>query len=472
MSCYSYKKQNGAVMIICLIFLCVFSALAISMSSFSDSNVQVADNQLKANRALESAHSGLEVMRFWLGRVYMPGTTASGDRFTVLANFIQDDLQTEGIYNIPVAVDVDCIELGDQTNPVTLETAPSRSFAATIQPTANVDVLQMDITGSALSLEKTIRVNYNFGTRAHTVFDYGVATKGPLELHGNIDMDGANVELDAGVYIESDDDANALSILGNSSIAGDVSIKNPDAVVLLQGGQSSIGGETGQDAIDNHVTTGVPPTEFPVPMPEYFDPYVQNIFDPNTDTTTDLVLENIRIPASTSNPPEPIIFSGNTTLIGVVFIETPNIVTFTGNCDITGIIVGDGDLADNSATNQIIFLGNVDSAPVSDLPEDDPDFDQLREESGTFLMAPGFSAVFGGSFETLNGAIAANGIEFFGNAGGTIDGSIINYSDSPMTLTGNSDLFFNRSGGAETPAGFGPELILYYVADSYSEVVP
>ncbi|MHC4737605.1 MAG: hypothetical protein ACYS9Y_01745 [Planctomycetota bacterium] len=461
MICFSYKKQKGAVMIICLIFLCVFSALAISMSSFSDSNVQVADNQLKANRALESAHSGLEVMRFWLGHVYMPGTTTPEDRFSVLANFIQDDLQTNGIYNIPVTVDTNCIELGSQINPVTLETAPNRSFAATIQPTENVDVLQMDITGSALSLEKTIRVNYNFGTRAHTVFDYGVATKGPLQLQGNIEMDGANVELDAGVYIESDD-ANALSIIGNSSIAGDVSITNPDAIVDLQGGQASIGGETGQDAIDNHVTTGVPPTEFPVPIPGYFEHYVQNTYDPNNVLAE---YENVRIPAGT-NPQ-----FGAVTIRGVVFIETPNVVTFTGNTEITGVIVGNGDLGDNSGTNQIIFLGDVASYPVSDLPEGEPQFDQLRNETGTFLMAPGFSAVFGGSFETLNGAIAANGIEFFGNAGGTIDGSILNYSGNPMTLSGNSDLFFNRSGTDEMPAGFGPELILYYVADSYSEVV-
>jgi hypothetical protein len=460
MICFSYKKQKGAVMIICLIFLCVFSALAISMSSFSDSNVQVADNQLKANRALESAHSGLEVMRFWLGRVYMPGTTTPEDRFTVLANFIQDDLQ--GVGNIPVTVDTDCIELGSQANPVTLETAPNRSFAATIQPEPNsVDVLQMYITGSALNLEKTIRVNYNFGTRAHTVFDYGVATKGPLQLQGNIEMDGANVELDAGVYIESND-ANALSIIGNSSIAGDVSITNSDAIVDLQGGQASIGGETGQDAIDNHVNTGVPSTEFPVPIPGYFEHYVQNTYDPNNILSE---YENVRIPAGI-NP----IFSA-VTLRGIVFIETPNVVTFNGNTEITGVIVGNGDLDDDSGTNQIIFLGDVTSHPVSDLPESEPQFDQLRDETGTFLMAPGFNASFGGSFATLNGAIAANGIEFFGNAGGTIDGSILNYSDNPMTLSGNSDLFFNRSGTNEMPAGFGPELILFYVADSYSEVV-
>ena len=460
MSRHSCRKQKGIVLVMCMIFLCVFSALAISLSSMSGSNVQIADNQHKVNRALESAHSGLEVMRFWVGRAYMPGTTTPNDRFTALANFMQNDLT--GITNIPLNVDAGCILMGDTANPVMLDTLSGRSFSATIQPTANVDVLQVDITGSARAIEKTIRVNYNFGTRAHTVFDYGVATKGPLRLQGNIEMSGANVELDAGVYIESED-ANALSIIGNSSIAGDVSITNSDADVVLQGGQASIGGETGQDAIDNHVTTGVPPTEFPVPIPSYFEHYVQNTYDPNNVLTE---YENVRIPAGT-NP----IFSGSLTLTGIVFIETPNVVTFTGNTSITGIIVGNGDLSDNSGTNRIWFQGTVDSHPVSDLPEGDPAFDQLREETGTFLMAPGFSAVFEGDFETLNGAIAANGIEFCGNAGGTIDGSILNYSDTPMTLTGDTDLFFNRSGTDQMPAGFGPEIILYYMPRSYSEVI-
>ena len=128
-------------------------------------------------------------------------------------------------------------------------------------------------------------------------------------------------------------------------------------------------------------------------------------------------------------------------------------------------------MEDNSGTNQIIFLGTVDSNPVTDLPIE-PQFEQLRDERGTFLMAPGFSASFGGNFGILNGAIAANGIKFWGDAGGIIEGSVLNYSDTPMELSGHSDLFFNRSGTDQMPAGFGPEIILYYVADSYSEVVP
>ena len=451
-----YRK--GAALIISMIFVLIFSALAVSMATMSGTNLQLAENQRKADCARACAESGVDILRFWFGRIYMPGMTQPDDRFSYLANFLQDDLTVNSISNIPIAIDANHISIGAGENPVVLYSSPAQYFSAEIQTTSNIDILQMDVTGSTGGLDRIIRVNYNFGTRANTVFDYGVATKGALNLHGNIEMSGANVALDAGVYIESED-ANALEIIGNSSIAGDVTITNPDATVNLQGGQASIGGETGQDAIDNHVTVGAPTTEFPVPEPNYFRHYVENTYDPNNVLAE---YDNVIIPAGT-NPS-----FGTVTFRGIVFIEAPNIVAFTGNTTITGIIVGNGDLSDNSGTNQICFTGTVDSYPVTDLPEE---FGELRDETGTFLMAPGFSAAFGGNFETLNGAIAANGIEFYGDAGGTIDGSVLNYSGNPMTLSGNSDLFFSRSGTDQMPAGFGPEIILYYVPSSYSEVV-
>ena len=457
-----YRKRRGSVLIISMIFILVFSALAVSMASLSGVNLQIADNQRKANLARASAESGLDILRFWLARVYMPGTTATNDRFNCLATRLQNDLTANGISNIPIATDVNVISIAGQENPVVLNSSAKQYFLAKIQTTDNINMLQMDITGYAGQIKRTIRVNYNFGTRAHTVFDYGVATKGALNLQGSAEIDG-NIDLDAGVYIESESDANALTIIGNSHIAGDVDITNPDAAVLLQGGQASIGGETGQAAIDNHVSFGVDPVEFPVPIPTYFNHYVQNTYDPNNVLDE---YENVRIPAGIG----PVTFA-SVTLKGVIFIEVPNIVTFTGNTTITGIIVGNGSLSDNSGTNLITFLGTVNSYPVTDLP-DEPQFAELKNETGTFILAPGFSASFRGDFETLNGAIAANGIEFTGNAGGTIDGSVINYSNEPMTLLGNTDLFFNRSGTVEIPAGFGPEIILHYLPEFYCEVIP
>ena len=215
------------------------------------------------------------------------------------------------------------------------------------------------------------------------------------------------------------------------------------------------------DALD-HVTAGSPQMEFPTPDPSLFEHYIEYTLTVDDDTSSDATYTNTRIPAG-MNPN----FSGNTTIIGILFIESPNVVTFTGNLTITGLIIGDGDLSDNSQTNKISILGNITSYPVSDLGEE---FGSLRDESGTFLMAPGFGVEFSGNFNSLSGAIAANGVTFSGNAGGTINGSVLNYSDEPMVLSGNSDLFFNRSADNEVPAGFGPDIILHVLSGSYSEM--
>ncbi|MBN2591798.1 MAG: pilus assembly PilX N-terminal domain-containing protein [Sedimentisphaerales bacterium] len=456
----NHNRSRGSVLIISMIIMLVCSALAVSMASMSGSNIQLADNQCKANRARACAESGFDVIRYWMNRVAISGTTTEEQRFSAIAASLQSELSGDSISNIYTSYEGSTITIPS----VVLDSDTGDSFSSVIT-LLDVDTLQIDVTGTCGSISRTIRGTYDFSTRGTYAFDFGVATKGPLSLSGNIDIEGVNLAVEASVYIESENSNLALSIIGNSQIAGDVSIVNPIASVDLQGGQAGIGGETGQDAIDNHVDFGVPPTEFPEPVPSQFESYAVNIVDSNTNTSIDWTFENIRILANT-NP----VFSGHATLTGVVYIETPNVVAFTGGADVTGIIVGDGDINDNSGTNKIIFQGNVSSHPISEL-SDEPQFDGLQEETGTFAMAPGFHVSFGGSFDALCGAIAGNGVEFFGNAGGIINGSVINYSGEPMTLSGNSDLFFNRSGTTESPAGFVPEIILKYNSSSYSEVI-
>lgn len=322
----------------------------------------------------------------------------------------------------------------------------------------------MEVTGHHRTFDRTIRADYAFGTRANTVFDFGVASKGPISLSGNVELEGVNIEVESNAYIESESALLALSIVGNSHIAGEVKIVNPSAYVHLQGGKAGIGGETGSAAME-HVETGVAPCEFPKMNPAHFIPYATRVLGSGDDTSAGATYENLRIPAG-MNPS----FSGHATLKGVIFIEAPNVVTFSGGVDITAIIVTNGDPTDDSAENQICFTGNVTGHPIDELPQE-PQFEGLHEEVGTFILAPGFHVGFGGSFTTLCGVIAANGIELWGNAGGTIKGSIINYSANQMTLQGNTDLYFNRSGLEELPAGFVPQLIMRYDPSSYAEVI-
>jgi hypothetical protein len=445
------KVKKGICLLLCMIFLCIFTTLAVSTATLTDTGLQNAENTLKADNTRACAESGLDVLRFWLNRVAVSGLTPSTEVFAQMAASFQNDLSFNGITNITPTFAGSTITIPD----VTLNSQNQQSFCATItEPVA--ETIQLEVTGKYGQFSKTIIVEYKYTKRKHTVFDYGVATKGPLSLAGNIELDGINVSVESDVYIESNSDLLALSIIGNSQIAGDVEISNPSASVLLMGGQAGIGGETGQDAIDNHVDFGVPPTEFPEPNPDFFEPYVQGNIDMNNT-----IFENVRIPADT-NPT----FAAGATLKGITFIETPNIVNFAGHVDVIGIIVGDGDFTDDSGTNSINFGGTVSSSSVATLPEE---FGSIRELTGTFLMVPGFSVSFGGNFGVVNGAIAANGITFHGNAGGEVHGSILNYGDVPMTLSGTSDLLFNRTDAGQVPAGFVPEIVLEYVPDSYTE---
>jgi hypothetical protein len=459
-------KRRGIAMLAALIFVVVFMALAVGMMSMSSSNAIAASNLQSANLARSTAESGIEMLRYWMNEVTIPGTLTKAQLYEHTVTELKDILDARNI-----AAEFD--EAGSLCiGPVALDDGSNKSFSAVLS-LGDSQGVNIRITGSAKELSRTLQSAFTFGFHSETGrylgFDFGVATKGPLSL-GNLLLDGVNASVEADVYIESLSTTNALDIK-NAQIAGDVKIVNPAAIVDMSGGQSSIGGEQGTAAIDNHVQVGVPAADFPIPNPEHFEQYVNGITIDSSNIgiySNNATLENVRIAAGT-NPR----FTGNTIVKGVMYIEQPNVVEFGGNAQITGLIVGDGDMHDNSQTNQINFTGTVVSQSVGQLPSDTR-YDGLRNETGTFLMAPGFGVSFGGNFGVLNGCIAANGVRTYGNAGGEIGGSIINYSTTPMDLSGD-DLLFNKSGITDVPSGFTltstNSWSINYAASSYSEVV-
>jgi hypothetical protein len=151
----------------------------------------------------------------------------------------------------------------------------------------------------------------------------------------------------------------------------------------------------------------------------------------------------------------------------VLLIETPNVVNFEGKAVVSGIIIGDGSIDAESADNSITFSGQVVGNDVTILSGEE--FEGIKKETGTFILAPGFSLEFSGQANHMSGVIAANGITFSGEAGGTVNGSIINYSENPMTISGQSELLFNRSGIEADPTGFVSDQTLEFNASTYSE---
>ena len=449
------SHRKGMTFIACLIFLVVFLALGASLAAVSGTNVQLAGNQQRGNRALAGAESGLEVMRYWLSHVMMDATTPPEDYLDTIINKVKLELQTKN------ATDMKLSEDGDLQT-VLADPATGQSFAATLNMNAaNPSVLDVTITGHCQGTERAICVGFNIAPYEHPIFKYGLATKGPIQFPNNPTTTTVTSNWEADIYTESSSSTVAVEVGGNTNFAGDINIANPSAIVDFAG-DVQIGGDTGQTAIDNHVSIGVDPVDFPVADTSRFLPYATGpVVDPCTmDLTKGLTLTNATIPAGT-NPT----FDGTVNVEGVLLIEQPNIVTFNRNVELRGIMVGESGVY-NGSENQINIAGNFASLS---LPSDSQ-FDALRQEEGTSIITPDFNISFTGNYSAIEGVVAAGSLHFSGNASAIIKGSLISFSDTPTVVEGNVSLTFDRANTVKIPAGFDTKRILAYNQSTYAMV--
>jgi Tfp pilus assembly protein PilX len=451
-----YLSRRGAALIISMVFVLVFSALGVALFSMSSGNVQMANNQQKAERAFASAESGVQVMRYWLSQVLIPSSTAPSDYLSTIVGTLQSELTANYISNITVNSD-------GSIAPVTLDSGTGQTFEGQIQMSATDPyTLEAFATGNCGGIARTIRINYNIQPYEHPIFNFGLATKGPLDFPGNPTFAAVNSNWEADIYIESLTNPLALCVIGNTNFDGDINVGNPDSDpqnFFL--GDVQIAGDTGQAAIDNHVDIGADSVDFPLPDTDHFRPYATgDIIDSQTVLTGGMTIINGVIEGGT-NP----YFDGSVTIQGVLFIEPPNQVTFGRNVNLQGIIVAGGS-AEDATHNTISFLGNFDTDPFPP----DPQFDVMRHETGASIIAPGFGATFAGNFSALDGVMAVDGVHFAGNANAVIKGTIINYSDTPAVVEGNATLTFDRLETTKIPAGFDTHRELNYDPGSYSMI--
>ncbi|MBW8016742.1 MAG: hypothetical protein FVQ82_11190 [Planctomycetes bacterium] len=440
------KNRRGIVFIIAMIFIAILASLSVSMVTMSSANAQLANNHKRGNRVMANAQSGAQIIRHMLEGMPVPATLASG---------MQVQLAVKGLTGINAVCTTDTITLSS----VTLDSA-TESFNAVI--TVLADRWQADITGTSGSLSRTIRFNFNIIEQANTVFDFGVATKGPLLMSGQTEITGFNLAVESDIFIDTSAMGNSFEIGNKAMVEGKVHIVDPFATYQI-GDNSEVGGETGSSAEDN-IILGVDPVGFPTPNPEYFRQFATgDVIDSSTDLSSYTELNNVIIAANT-NPT----FSDNMEINGVLFVEHPNNVKFEGKADVQGIIAGTAPIGSDTTLNSFFFSGQVTCSDVSSLVG--AEYDAIKNETGTFLIAPGSVVDFTGQSNLINGVIACSGARFTGQAGGTINGSIINYSSEPMIMQGQGSLSFNRSGTTNNPAGFEAVVVLDYDPDSYQEI--
>ena len=447
--------RSGSALVTCTIVLVVVSAMAVGLATLSGANLGIADNQQKANRAFANSESGLEISRYWLSRVRVSSSTPPAHYFNTIISSVRHDLTDNNISNFQVN--------GDGTvPPVTLNSVGPQGFSGQWSSDAgNLAILRVLAVGSSGTAARTITVDYSIVPYHFAIFNYGIATKGALRFPQNPTLTGATQNWEADVYVQSDNNLVAVQVGGNASFAGDIDVGNGLASVDFQG-DVRIAGEQGQTAIDNHIKIGADPVEFPVPRVTDFKTYANG---PVLDSTftyngSGVTLTNALLRAGT-NPT----FSGlgSVTIQGILYIETPNVVTFAKNVSLQGLIVAEGD-PNHMAGNAINFQANFASTGYPAGAQ----FDALRSQVGSSILAPGSAVSFTGNFASVNGVLAAGSLFFSGNANAVIKGTLISYSPDPTVVQGNISMSFDRAAMVEIPAGFDLYRVLNYDPGSYT----
>jgi hypothetical protein len=448
-------RASGVTLLLTLVFLCLFACMAVAITATTDAGLLGARNERDGRQASAIAQAGVQMMKQDIGGLAVPSTHDAADMHSAIATVLRT------AFTGSTMVDPNSIYVSPTFGVILPTITVPRGDART-------GTLNMVIRASGGALDNTtvtIQSTGRFGgamrtatynltvQRGKTVFgDYGIASKSPIQINGNASVLGANNHAEANILSATySPNAPAVQLVGNIHCGGDVSVCNPDGRIS----------KTGNITIDGAQNIGAPEPQWPTVDITPFTPFATN---PQTLGGSNVNLRNIRIPPGT-NP----IFSGNSTLSGVIYIQSPNRVTFTGNVIVTGVIVCDTPTVPNLANNYVKFTGNVQTYGVESLPAGDPQYSGLRSLTGSFLLAPGFDAEFTGNSTIVNGVMVASQFGFTGNSGGRIKGGVVCLADSSFRMTGNSPLVIDKNGMPDTPAGISSSCRLVCVSGSYSE---
>jgi len=402
-----------------------------------------------------AAESGLAYMTYQLSVVRLPGSTTRTTMVSGLTTALGDVMNgtvTMGggvVTNMGSCVYVPAVSLDG-----------GRTFQAWMVPLSDTRCLLV-CYGVAGPFYRTLTVEVELVPALARAFDYGIASRGSILISGSTDILGVNDPLEASVFSDSGSlgsitlSGGGVSISGNLLVSGD-----RDCVTIV--GTPSVGGTKDPAEIEERIYNNVASPDFPELNIAPLAALATNVVDASTDTSGTLNYSNIRIAANTDPT-----FAAGTVINGVIYVEAPNKVKFAGHATINGLIVTqDSDEGVDNCT--IDFNGTVDATGVDALP-DTPEFAAVKEQTGSFLLAPGFKVSFGGNFETINGTIAADQFAFSGNSEGVIKGAVIGLADVPSTFEGSVEIKVDRSEVNDNPAGFVKNLSPEVDYSTYSE---
>ena len=191
------QRHRGATLIVSMVFVLVFSALAVSLASLSGTNVQVAANQHRAQTALYAAQSGLECAKYIvttasLGETNMNYVTTeqANQVWTALCTHIQS--QALDGKSVPSATSfTDAGGSGDQimTPPLDFGEGNVDFRVRFYRYASNPKTVLMEALGANDATTRTVSVEMDI-TKDREVLTYAIAGRGRMWLTGDTTIHG------------------------------------------------------------------------------------------------------------------------------------------------------------------------------------------------------------------------------------------------------------------------------------------
>lgn len=456
------QRRHGLSSVLAMLYLVLFSTLAVGFAAATSMNSQISRNERALQQADSAADGGMQFIRYQLGSMTIPPGTQTSQLLSAAATSLATQLNgTSNMGGNTVQVTNGAIYIPSATSWTTVDPTVGTRFRAMITQSGQFLVATVDGAGTNSSVAKAIQMQFQLAPKAGAILDYGVATEGTLATAGATVIQGLT-DPTKGSVLSADMTSATPIIIDGKSVSGDISIVNPSGNISVSG--ASVGGTTNPALMLTHEHVGVPAPTFPTIDTSMFTAYATTPYSGSGNCN------NCYIPAST-NPK----FT-NGQINGVMLIQAPNNVTFTGNTTITGVIVsqsGSSAPAFNSSTNTISFSGNVSATPINQMLTSNPAYSaSLVQLTGSFMLVPNFSVSMTGDFGTVGGSIAAGSISMTGNAAGTVQGSVIGMQDVPMMLNGHASITISSTGTTNFPTGMNFGNDYTPLPGTYIEVQP
>jgi len=189
--------RRGVVVVLAMIFIAVFSALAVAMATVSGSHLQVASNQHKLNSALHAAQSGLECARYLVKTVTLPQTNANyvtdaqaNQAWLNLCSFVQSSA-LDG-KTVPAAQRfTDALGSGDElvTPALRTSTANAQFTVRLYRYDSDPRTIKTQATGTDGGAVRSIGMDMAV-TKDRSILNYAIAGRGRMWLTGDTTIHG------------------------------------------------------------------------------------------------------------------------------------------------------------------------------------------------------------------------------------------------------------------------------------------